>query len=562
MRMPTQFSAIRAERPDLSAVRAEYIRLGHALDGANSTEARLAVIREWDGLRDRIETWMALASLRFEQDTCDDAAKADRDYADSIRPGLTDCETRMKRRLVSHDDRRALEATLGAHVFRLWESDITTFDPAIADDLEAEAKLEARYTELLASARVAFRGEELNLPGLQRWTVDADRDTRHAAEAARWGFFADNREELDRIYDELVRLRTSMARKLGFADYLGLGYRRLRRTDYGPDEVARWRDQIQADVVPLADGIVASRGRALGASPMMAWDEGVGDARGNPRPLGDGAWIRQRAHEVFASVAPEIGAFWKVLDEHELLDLELRPGKAGGGFCTSFPTVGMPFIFANFNGTMGDVDVLTHEAGHAFQNWSAHDKPVSDLRWPTMEAAEIHSMSLEFLAYPEMERFFGEDAGRYRRQHLENAVLFLPYGAAIDHFQHLAYGRPEASPAERHAMWREVEGRYMPWRRWGDLSHPAAGGAWQAKMHVYAAPLYYIDYTLAQCCALQFWDRAASDRAAAMAAYVALCTRGGEAAFRDLVAGAGLASPFAPGALGGIAARVAATLAA
>ena len=560
MRVIADFAAVNADRPGLDGVRADYAVVHRAFDRANSSEARLAAIREWDRLRDRLDTWLALTSLRFEQDTRDAKAKAERDYSDSIRPHLTELEVGMKRRLIAHDDRPAFEQAFGTHVFRLWESDITTFDPAITDDLEAESKLEARYTELMASARIPFRGEELNLSGLQRWTVDADRQTRHAAEAARWAFFADNGAELDTIYDDMVRLRTGMAHKLGFENYLGLGYRRLRRTDYGPADVARYRDQIASDIVPLAARLIEARGKALGLSPMMAWDEGMGDPRGNPKPGGDANWIRAQATQVFADLEPRLGAFWQVLDMHQLLDLEVRPGKAGGGFCTSFPTHGLPFIFSNFNGTMGDVDVLTHEMGHAFQNWSSHDKPISDLRWPTMEAAEIHSMSLEFLAHPHMDRFFGADAGRYRQQHLANAVLFLPYGVAIDHFQHLVYGRPEATPAERHGMWREVEGRYMPWRQWGDLAHPAAGGAWQAKMHVYAAPLYYIDYTLAQCCALQFWDRAAQDSQEALAAYVALCARGGEAPFQDLVAGAGLTSPFASGALKAVAERVALSL--
>jgi oligoendopeptidase F len=170
-------------------------------------------------------------------------------------------------------------------------------------------------------------------------------------------------------------------------------------------------------------------------------------------------------------------------------------------------------------------------------------------------------MSLEFLAHPYMERLFGADAGRYRSQHLANAILFLPYGVAIDHFQHLAYADPEASAAERHGMWQEMERRYLPWRRYGDLAFLAKGGAWQAKQHVYVAPLYYIDYTLAQCCALQFWARAEADRVEALAAYVALCARGGEAPFGELVAGAGLTSPFAAGALAGVARKVATALA-
>jgi M3 family oligoendopeptidase len=231
------------------------------------------------------------------------------------------------------------------------------------------------------------------------------------------------------------------------------------------------------------------------------------------------------------------------------LDLADRKGKAGGGFCTSFPTEGMPFVFANFNGTKGDVEVFSHEMGHAFQSYESRDLPLSDYLWPTYESAEIHSMSLEFLTWPHMERFFGADADRFRRVHLAEALLFLPYGTAVDHFQHEIYARPAMSPAERHDLWRSMEETYLPWRRWGDLAYPAQGGRWQQQRHIYLAPFYYIDYVLAQTCALQFWVRAERDRDGAMADYVALCRRGGQAPFRGLVASAGLTSPFDEGCL-------------
>ena len=173
-----------------------------------------------------------------------------------------------------------------------------------------------------------------------------------------------------------------------------------------------------------------------------------------------------------------------------------------------------------------------------------------DYLWPTAEACEIHSMGLEFLTWPQMDRFFGSgDGDRFRAIHLEESLLFLPYGVAIDHFQHKVYENPDATPAERHAMWQEMERTYLPWRDYGDLARPGEGGFWQVQLHVYRYPFYYIDYTLAQTCALQFWKRSEEDFAEAMEAYVALCRRGGEAPFQELVKGAGLISPFEPGCL-------------
>ena len=277
-------------------------------------------------------------------------------------------------------------------------------------------------------------------------------------------------------------------------------------------------------------------------------------------PGGDRAWIVDRAVESLAAIAPSLGEFATVMRERRLLDVDLRPGKAFGAYCTMFPTHGVPFVFANFNGSSADIKTLMHELGHAFQAYSSRDKVAVDYLSPTSESAEIHSMALEYLSWPEMERFFGADAGAYRREHLLDALFFLPYGVAVDHFQHLVYENPGASPAERHAMWQAMERRYLPWRDYGDLGFPARGGLWQEKRHIYLYPFYYIDYTLALCCALQFWSRAQTDRPRALDAYVALCARGGEAAFGELVRSAGLRSPFDGEALGEVVRTVSATL--
>jgi oligoendopeptidase F len=155
-----------------------------------------------------------------------------------------------------------------------------------------------------------------------------------------------------------------------------------------------------------------------------------------------------------------------------------------------------------------------------------------------------------------------EAADRFRRMHLIDSLAFLPYGVCVDHFQHEVYARPEATPAERHALWQKLERRYMPWRDYGDLDYPAKGGVWQAKHHIYIMPFYYIDYTLALCCALQLWVKSLTDYPAALDAYITLCGRGGSAPFQELVGSAGLVSPFAPGALADVVREAAARLAA
>jgi M3 family oligoendopeptidase len=288
---------------------------------------------------------------------------------------------------------------------------------------------------------------------------------------------------------------------------------------------------------------------ALGLESLKFWDEGVHDPLGNPAPQGDHDWMIERARAMFDAMHPEIGGFFGLMVDAHLMDLKNREGKAGGGFCTAFPDFGVPFIFANFNGTKGDVEVFTHEIGHALQAYLSRQQPVIDYLWPTYESCEIHSMSLEFLTWPHMDKFFGEGADRFRKIHLAQSLLFIPYGVAVDHFQHLVYANPDATPAERHGMWREMERTYLPWRDYGDLPHLPHGGFWQFQRHIYLSPFYYIDYTLAQTCALQFWARATQDYPRAIADYLALCRRGGEAPFQELARSAGLVSPFAANSL-------------
>ncbi len=352
-----------------------------------------------------------------------------------------------------------------------------------------------------------------------------------------------------------------MAKELEFHNFVELGYRRMMRTDYGPAEVARYREAIVRDIVPLAQRIVQAQARDLGVDELMLWDEHVFSKAGSPKPPQGYEQMLSAAREVFGGLGGEVGSFAGMMMQRDLLDLQSRDGKAGGGFCTSFPTYGLPYIFANFNGTTHDVNVLVHEMGHAFQAYSSRTTPVSEYLWPTFEACEVHSMSMEFLTWPHLEQFFGQDAQRYRIQHLKTSVLFLPYGAAVDHFQHFVYENPNASPQERREFWKQLEATYMPWRRYGGIEHLERGGFWQLQRHVYLMPFYYIDYTLALCCALQFWARSLDDYAGALADYTQLCKRGGEMAFQSLVRSAGLQSPFDEGVLQNVAQRAAEVIA-
>jgi M3 family oligoendopeptidase len=560
--MPIDFADIAVVTPTQDSLASRYAAIDALLD-CGTEEGKQAALAQWDRLRREIASWQAMVRLRFQQNTADPRAKADRDYADGLSPAATGFEVALMRRLLADPDRAGLERLAGAHALRLWEMDVTTFEPVIAGDLECEAKTTARYTELLAKAEIAIDGRVVNLAGIEPFAQDLDRATRHTAERLRWEFFGAHGDELDGIFDELVKLRHGMAQKLGYESYTPLGYRRMRRVDYGPAEVACYRDQVVETVVPLVGRLLEQRRHEFGLDRLQFWDEELVDLKGNPGPAGGHDYLVGQAQIMFDRMDGRLGDFYRMLKGGGFLDLKNRPGKAGGGFCTGFPTHGVPFIFANFNGTDHDIKVFTHEIGHAFQDWQSRGLPGIDYLVPTMESAEINSMGLEFLSHPQMALMVGEaEADRFRRIHLIHSLSFLPYGVCVDHFQHEIYARPDATPAERHAMWQTLERRYMPWRDYGELDYPAKGGVWQAKHHIYLMPFYYIDYTLALCCALQLWVKSLTDYRSALDSYITLCGRGGSAPFQELVGSAGLVSPFAPGALADVVRAAAARLAA
>ena len=545
-----QFASIQPETPTYDGIAAQYQQFHEQFDAAEDAATRMDVVRQWDQLRRELDTWNSMAHLHFAQDTTNEQYKQAKDYRDELEPKLTDLEVAWKRKMLTKPYRDEVREEFGGQAIALWESDVSAFDPVLEPLLVEESKLESQYTALLAGAKVTVRGESMSLSDVAKFRERPDRDLRYEAEQAKWSWYEENRSELDEIFAKLVQLRQQMAEKMGDPTYVELGYRRMTRVDYDRNDVAKFRNAVRQRVVPLCEKLIRQQQDTLNLSePVKYWDESLLDVSGNPKPEGDYDWMIQRATAMFDAMGHSLDEFFRLMVDGDFMDLKDREGKAGGGFCTSFFSEGMPYIFANFNGTKGDVEVFTHEIGHAFQNYLSRDQVLCDYIWPTYESCEIHSMGLEFLTWPHMEQFFGDSADRFRRIHLEQSLRFLPYGVAVDHFQHLVYEQPDATPEQRHAMWQEMERTYLPWRHYGDLPHVAHGAFWQQQRHIYLSPFYYIDYTLALTCAMQLWVRSEQDYESTMKDYVQLCCRGGRAPFRQLAESAKLRSPFEDGCL-------------
>jgi len=542
-----KFSEYRYERPNMEEIRTNFITALQKFKEADNISAQNEAMQEINAIRNHFNTMANICYIRHTIDTTDEFYKKEQDFFDEVEPEVKGLVTDYYKALVSSPFRIELEKKWGKQLFALAETQLKTYSPEVVEDLQLENKLTSKYTKLVASAKIVFEGEEKTLAQLQPFVELQDRDVRKRANEARANFFKEHEEQFDEIYDQLVKVRTRIAEKLGFADFIELGYARLGRIDYDKDMVAKFRGQVREHIVPLASKLRERQRERIGIDKLKYYDEPFMFNTGNPTPKGDAKWIIENGKKMYEELSPETRAFFSFMLENELMDLVAKKGKAGGGYCTYIENYKSPFIFSNFTGTSGDIDVLTHEAGHAFQVYESRHFEIPEYNWPTLEACEIHSMSMEYFTWPWMELFFKDDTEKYKFTHLSSALLFLPYGVAVDEFQHVVYENPNMTPDERKLAWREIEKKYLPTRDYEGNDYLERGGFWQRQSHIYTTAFYYIDYTLALICALQFWKRSRENYREAWNDYLKLCRQGGSKSFTELVKEANLISPFADG---------------
>lgn len=542
-------SEIPYKRYTIEEGRAAFARFEDAMKAARSADDVIAARKEFRDAMELYDTAASLANCRFTLDTRDAFYRGEMDYYDEQGPLFSELSTAYGRLMLESPYRAELETRLNPRLFKVWENEQKTFDPCVIEDCREENATVTEYAQLMAEMVFTFRGEDMPLSRLRGKLEDSDRAVRREAAEAIGRGLEKNSAALDEIYDRLVRIRTRIARKLGYESFVELGYYRMGRIDYDKEMVAAFRENVRRSLVPRVREIKEGIARELGLDTFMFYDNDIYGAGDSIAPILDTDGMFASAQAMYDGMNPEIGDFMREMQEAEAFDVESRDGKFGGGYCTVFGTYRQPFILANFNGTTGDVDVLTHEFGHAFAMKKLYDKPDTELAIGGYETAECHSMSMEFLSWPAMDTFFGADADRYRRKHLLSALTFIPYGVAVDEFQHEIYEHPELTPAERKAVWRDLEAKYRPYLSYGDLPYLSEGTRWQYQMHIYESPFYYIDYCLAQTVAIGFLCASREDYAGALDRYIGLCRAGGDKAFGELISDAGLADPFTDGAL-------------
>ncbi len=539
-----KFSQFEYKRPDLSTVESEFKEYVEQLRKAENVEKAKECVKKINRIREDFSTSSSICTIRFCMNTKDQFYKKEKDYFDSASPVMEGLVSDYYRALITSRFKDELEKIFGEQLFNIANLSIKTFKPEILQDLVQENKLATEYAELVSSAQIQFNGKKLTIPQLRAFMISPDRNVRKEAAQALYSFFASNQEKSDEIYDQLVKLRTKIAQKLGYDSFTQLGYDRLNRSDYDQKMVKNLREAIKKHVVPAVTKLREKQAEQLGLDKLKYYDLSVILKEGNPRPRGTEDEIVLKAKKMYEEMSSETAEFFNFMLENDLLDLKSRDGKYPGGFCDFVANYKSPFIFANFNGTEHDVEVLTHEAGHAFEVYRSRNFDIPEYHWPTLEACEIHSMSMEFFAWPWMEYFYQEQAEKARLVHLWGALNFIPYGTCVDEFQHRVYENPNMTPKERRRLWREIEKTYMPEIDYDGNEFLENGGRWHQQGHIFENPFYYIDYVLAQICAFQFWMRSIDDREKAFREYVKLCDMGGSLSFTKLLNVAGLSSPF------------------
>lgn len=494
------------------------------------------------------ETMSSLASVRNTIDTTDEFYEKEMEYLFGMQPRIDVEMKAFQEALLASDFLEEFEKELGELYMQQLKANIRLTDACNVELQVKESMLKQEYSKIAAAPTTEFHGEELNFYGLLKKMQSDDRLIRKEALEAWSALYESISGELDEIYTELMKLRLQMAENLGFESYEDMVFLKMGRFTYTPEDLAVFRQQVCEHVVPICEKLFENQRQRLGLDALHYYDESIVFPDGNAMPMGTTQELLDKAGKMYREISKETGEFFDFMLEYDLFDLETRNGKQQGGYCTTFPDFKAPFIFSNFNGTDADIDVLTHEAGHSFEAYEAMRRiPLTEQTFSTSEVAEIHSMSMEFFTYPWMELFFGEQAEKYRKSHLWDALECVPYMACVDEFQHRVYDEKLFDAMERRKVWSELEKKYMPWRDYDGNAFLENGGFWMQKQHIFMYPFYYIDYALARFGSLEYYGHMMQDYQSAWKDYYHLCCAGGSKSYPELLKIGNLSSPFEEG---------------
>lgn len=544
-----KFSEMPYNRVDIDAVIKKLDSLIKEQNNANSKEEAISIHKKYYDLMIEEQTNITLCNVRNAIDTQDPFYEKEQAFYDENLPKFYKKNVEYQESLVNSKFKNDIEEFIGSVAIKNIELSMKSTSNDILELQKEENLLITKYEKLIASAKIDWEGEVLNLSLMKKYQSSKDREIRRKAYNKVTEFFVENEEELDDIYDKLVKNRTKQAKILGYDNFVELGYNRMFRNSYRREEVEKFRKQIIEEFVPYTLKLHEKRRKNLEVDKLSYVDEGIYYKNGNPEPNAKPDEILEKGRQMYSKMHHKTKEFMNFMMENELFDVYGRKTKRAGGFMTYFHKYKSPFVFANFNGTHGDIDVITHECGHAFQGYLSGKDPILEHSDIGMETAEIHSMSMEFFTYKYMEDFFGSRSEDYLKMHFDDACIFIPYGTMVDHFQHIVYENPELTPKQRKEEWRKLEKIYKPYLDYENNEYMEQGGFWQKQLHIYCMPFYYIDYVLAQVCAIQYKIWLDKNYDEAFESYIKLCELSAKDFYPNLLKEVGLKVPFKDGVI-------------
>lgn len=505
----------------------------------------------WSCLDSLVGEAATVAMIAYTANTADPKAEeAHLRFAMEINPKMDEQQVRLSRRLLDTGySEPALRTTLAK-----FRTDAAIFREENVPRFAQLEEIEAGYDKVVGSLSVDWEGERKTIPQLQPYMQSTERAERERAFRLGAGAYLAKRDELSDLFDRAYALRQEVAHAADFPNYLAYSFAAKYRFDYTPEDCVRFHRAVEAAVVPVAARQHKYRRERLGVSSLRPWDVAVNpDTASRLRPFDDVDGFLAPARRIFSRVDAEFGTRFRTLEQEGLLDLESRPGKAPGGYCTTLHWRGRPFIYMNAVGVHDDVSTLVHEAGHAFHAFAAHSHPYVWQRSSGHEAAELASMSMELLAGCYLARPEGyysvTDAAHAQIEHLEDVLYALPHIACVDAFQHWIYTSGEGGDRDaRDAAWLRIRERFEPSVDWSDLASERVA-RWLRQAHIFTSPFYYIEYGIAQLGALQVWRDSLRDHAAAVARYKRALELGGTASLPEIYHTAGAKLVFDAGTM-------------
>ena len=541
-----KFKDLKYIRPSFEETeKAVYEALKSFREAEDYESAKNALLKKQD-IANEFRTMASIAHIRHDVDMADPFYDEEIQYLNSVGPKLSIVMKEFNEALAASKFRKEFEEEFGCQLFKLLDADIRTNSPEVIEERIQEAGLVNEYSKIAASCKTVFRGKECNFYGLLKHMLSTDRQERKEALESWAALYESVSDQLDDVYGRLCAVRRRIADKLGFENYIDLAYLSRHRFDYTPKDIERFRDAVVSYIVPVAEKIHEGQRRRLGVKKLEYYDEQLFFKDGNSTPDKDTSGMIEAARKMYRELSKETGEFFDFMVEYDLFDLETKPNKRLGGYCTGLPKYKAPFIFSNFNKTSADTEVLTHEAGHAFESYIANRKQIlSEYTHSTSEINEIHSMAMEFFTEPWYPLFYPQGEGEhYVYEHLADSLANITYLVSVDEFQHRVFEGEQPDAKKLRENWKAIEEKFMPWRSYGDNRFLNEGGFWMQKQHIFMYPFYYVDYALAMICALQFYLKMREDRDSAWKDYMKLCSLGGSLGYFDLLKEADLKNPF------------------